>query len=176
MKNWRDLSYLLEGDPRQQHVYEAIMNSRIMKILAAFDPVLTGTYPIGIYVKGSDIDIVCEYTNPEHLTTVLNIAFSTKMNFKIKTKNIRGIETIIARFDHAGFKFEIFGQPTAVEDQYAYRHMLIEDQLLSANGALFRKEIIALKEKGLSTEEAFAFSLGIEGDPYEGLLNYSIEI
>jgi hypothetical protein len=31
---------------------------------------------------------------------------------------------------------------------------------------------MALKEKGLSTEEAFASILNIEGDPYEGLLEY----
>lgn len=172
MKNWQDLSYLLSGEDRQQEVYTAIKSSRIMKFMAAFDPILVGTYPIGIYLEGSDIDIVCEYTNPEHFTSVINIAYSSYPDFEIKTKQIRGVDTIIARFQHAGFLFEIFGQPIAVQEQYAYRHMLIESQLLESNDEIFKKDIISLKEKGLSTEEAFASLLGIEGDPYDGLLNY----
>ena len=87
---------------------------------------------------------------------------------------IRGVESIIARFRFAGFKFEIFGQPTAVEQQYAYRHMIIEDKILSDRGEEFRKEVLILKEKGLSTEEAFAFLLGIDGDPYDGLMRFEV--
>ncbi|RLD33842.1 MAG: hypothetical protein DRI83_08835 [Bacteroidetes bacterium] len=32
--------------------------------------------------------------------------------------------------------------------------------------------MLILKEKGLSTEEAFALLLGIDGDPYENLLKF----
>jgi hypothetical protein len=50
--------------------------------------------------------------------------------------------------------------------------MIIEDNLLREYGTAFREKEIGLKIKGLSTEEAFAFLLGIKGDPYEGLLKY----
>jgi len=173
MKNWRDISYLETGDKRQREVYKAIKNSSVLKYMAAFDPVVTGTYPIGIYLPGSDIDIVCEYINPEHFTTVLEVVFSSEQNFEIKTKKIRGVKSIIARFDFENFLFEIFGQAKPVEQQYAYRHMIIENRILEAKDDQFRKQLIMLKEKGLSTEEAFAFLLNINGDPYDSLLSYS---
>jgi len=170
MRNWHGIDYLKKGDSVQKEVYHAIEHSRLLKTLAAFDPVVVGTYPIGIYLPGSDIDVICQYVNPEHFTTVLEIAFLSKRNFEIKTKMIRGVDSIIARFYFENFLFEIFGQAKPVEQQYAYRHMIIENRILEENDDQFRKKIIKLKEKGLSTEEAFAFLLGIEGDPYEGLL------
>ncbi len=175
MRSYHDIAYLLDGDEKQKEVYAVLQQSRILKFLYAFDPVLAGTYPIGIYLPESDIDIICQYNKPEHFISVLKNAFSGLEGFHIKTKSIREIESIIARFRFAGFKFEVFGQPIPVKEQYAYRHMLIEDNILSAQGAYFRIEVLTLKEKGLSTEEAFAFLLGIEGDPYDGLLEYSIE-
>ena len=175
MKNWHDISYLEKGDSVQKKVYHAIVNSRLMKTLADFDPVLTGTYPIGIYLPESDLDVICQFVNPEHFTTVLEIAFSSKKNFEIKTKEIRGQESIIARFNFENFLFEIFGQLLPVREQYAYRHMLIEARILEENDDAFRSSIVRLKEKGLSTEEAFAFLLKIEGDPYDSLVSYSAE-
>lgn len=172
MKQWYDLSYLLKGDEKQRDVYTAIKDSMLLKLLAAFDPILVGTYPIGIYLEESDIDIICQFFKIEHYESVVLNSFSRLPDFEIKTKMIRGVESMIARFRFDGFKFEIFGQQTAVEEQYAYRHMIIEDMILSERGEGFRKEVLILKEKGLSTEEAFAFLLGIDGDPYDGLLLY----
>ena len=54
--NWRDISYLSSGDKNQKEVFLALSKSRVLKFLAAFDPVLTGTYPIGIYLPDSDLD------------------------------------------------------------------------------------------------------------------------
>jgi len=175
MKNWRDISYLESGDPKQKEVFEAINSSGIFEILAEFDPLLTGTYPIGIYLPGSDIDIICCFEDADAFLERLQSSFSPFHNFKTNTKTIRGVQSIIGRFEHAGFLFEIFGQAIPVEKQYAYRHMLIEYVILSSNDHSFKKMILELKQKGLSTEEAFAVLLGIEGDPYMGLLEYSPE-
>ena len=50
--------------------------------------------------------------------------------------------------------------------------MVIEDYLLRERGEEFRKEIIKLKQSGYKTEPAFCHLLGIDGDPYEGLISY----
>jgi hypothetical protein len=168
--NWRDISYLCKGDEKQKEVFSALSRSKVLRFLAAFDPVLTGTYPIGIYLPGSDLDIVCEYVRPEHFETVLKISFSHYEDFEFHKKTIRGLESQIARFTSDGFRFEVFGQQQAVDDQYAYRHMIREYEILNTKDENFRKQVLALKQKGLSTEEAFASLLGIEGDPYNGLL------
>ncbi len=176
MKNWRDITYLEKGDNVQKKVLSAIVSVRVMELLKAFDPILAGTYPIGIYVPGSDIDIVCNFADDEAFIDKLEQSYASMPAFAIKTKKIRSVKSVIARFLFDGFVFEIFGQAIPTEKQFAYRHMLIEYEILEQNDSRFREEIIYLKQKGLSTEEAFAMKLGIEGDPYTGLLEYFLSI
>lgn len=171
--NWRDPAYLSQGNADQQAVYRALQSSRILDILQGYDPVLVGTYPIGIYLPDSDIDIVCHALPGEAFESRLRDSFGHYHGFFVRKKTIRGEDCIIARFVFSGFLFEVFGQNVPVEKQYAYRHMLIEHRLLTENDSNFRKRIMEQKEKGLSTEEAFCKVLGIPGDPYEGLLNFS---
>lgn len=174
MRNWRDITYLNGGDAVQQKVYAAIQSAAVLDKLKAFDPIVTGTYPIGIYLPASDIDIACEYDKKEQLIELLNNTFGPFTNFSINIKELRGIESIIARFEHSGFLFEIFGQAVPVEEQYSYRHMLIEHKLLESKDSAFRKKILKLKLQGLTTEEAFAELLEIEGNPYDELLKFDI--
>ena len=70
------------------------------------------------------------------------------------------------------FVFEIFGQNLPTEEQNAYRHMIKEHSILLEKGEEFRKQIIALKLRGIKTEPAFADLLGLEGDPYKAILDY----
>lgn len=53
---------------------------------------------------------------------------------------------------------------------YAAIHTCRAMELLSEYDQSFRDQVIRLKEKGFSTEEAFCTLLGIEGDPYIELL------
>jgi hypothetical protein len=170
MINWRDISYLNRGDPTQGKVYVAIREAGVFSKLKPFDPILTGTYPIGIYLPESDIDIACEYDDRQVFICALQESFHHHEGFSINQKTIRGIESIIARFEFKDFLFEIFGQAIPVEEQYSYRHMIKEFELLKSGDEDFRNKIITLKKDGLSTEEAFAKLLGISGDPYLGLL------
>jgi hypothetical protein len=82
---------------------------------------------------------------------------------------IKGTSTIITNFQYGGFEFELFGQPRAVEQQSAYRHMIVENLLLITNPHI-KTEIIRLKEQGFKTEPAFAQVFGLVGDPYNELL------
>ena len=175
IREWKNISYLKKGDSVQRDVYKILLDSRILNILAAFSPVLAGTYPIGIYLPGSDLDIICEYKRPAHFEKVLRESFYHHEAFNFTNKTIRGIESLIARFKVYDYSFEIFGQQQPVEDQFAYRHMLIEHKILLDKGEVFKQKVIALKQKGFSTEEAFAFLLGIEGDPYTELLRLEVQ-
>ena len=58
------------------------------------------------------------------------------------------------------------------KQEYAAIHTCRAMELLSENDQSFRDEIIRLKEKGFSTEEAFCNMLGIKGDPCTGSLNF----
>lgn len=69
-----------------------------------------------------------------------------------------------------GFEVEIFGQTTPTRSQFAYRHMIIEYNLLNKYGEAFRQQIIELKQEGYKTEPAFAIALDLTGNPYLELL------
>jgi hypothetical protein len=170
--NWHDWSYLKSGSRIQQKVFEVLKGSGVMDNLRQYQPVLCGTYPLGINIPGSDLDIVCECNDLTQFEEKLTRYFSKYEDYFSCQKRIRNVETVITRFTFKGYKFEIFGQRIPVDQQYAYRHMIIEHELLKEHGEAFRQQVMALKEKGLSTEEAFASILNIEGDPYEGLLEY----
>ncbi len=89
--------------------------------------------------------------------------------FVLTEVTVKNIPTVISNFRYGGFDFELFAQPVAVENQNAYRHMIIEHHLLLTN-AHVRQEIIFLKERGLKTEPAFAKVFDLVGDPYDELL------
>ena len=168
--DWRDLSYLQRGTGRQKQAYRAIRSSRVHKILRDFSPTLAGTCPIDVDGADSDLDIICHAPDLDAFERRVTTALGAQKNLRIKRKTIRGIFSVIAEFQHAGFTFQLFAQPIPVHAQYAYRHLLVEARVLEIGGDAARKKIRALKERGLKTEPAFAQLLHLVGDPYEALL------
>lgn len=168
--DFTDIAYLQQGNTRQREAYAVLAGNQIMERLQAFDPVLAGTIPIGVDIAGSDLDILCCFTDPLHFSEVIKTCFKQETGFKIRTQAMPGGAAVIAGFVCDAFEIEIFGQQLPVQQQYGYRHMLVEYALLQRFGAPLRQQVIALKQQGYKTEPAFALALGLEGDPYEALL------
>lgn len=170
--NFKSLDYLLHGNDRQRLAFEEMNKLQIFKTLQPFDPVLTGTLPIGIDIPSSDLDIICECVDHNAFAEVLVHEFGSLHNFKISTAYANKLKATICEFEFGSFVFEIFGQNLPTEEQNAYRHMIKEHTILLEKGEEFRKQIIALKLRGIKTEPAFADLLGLEGDPYKAILDY----
>lgn len=164
------ISYLSCGTDMQRAIYSILVKSNIFSVLKDFSPLLAGTYPIGINIVGSDLDIICEVYNKENFINVLTENFSEMKDFRLSLFNNKETETVIANFLIAETEFEIFGQNKPVKMQNAYIHMINEYKVLCRYGNGFREEIIKLKKSGLKTEPAFALLLGLKGDPYEAML------
>jgi hypothetical protein len=73
------------------------------------------------------------------------------------------------------FEIELFGQQVPTTKQMAYRHLIVEHNLLLQHGEIFRQLIIELKKQGCKTEPAFAIALGLKGDPYMELLKFETQ-
>ncbi|RZL46543.1 MAG: DUF4269 domain-containing protein [Pedobacter sp.] len=172
--NFLDISYLKDGNERQKSAYQILINNQIFQKLAPFDPILTGTIPISIDIETSDLDIICYWKSNVDFIISLQKHFEKERDFKCRTAIIDDQETIIANFCKDEFEIEIFGQNIPSLHQNAYRHMLIEHQILKEKGEQFREEIINLKLNGMKTEPAFAKLLNLKGNPYEALLNYYV--
>ncbi|URC14595.1 DUF4269 domain-containing protein [Flavobacterium sp. B183] len=174
MIDFTTIDYLKNGNNRQIQAYEILTQHHILSDIAEFEPILAGTIPIAIDIESSDLDIICYWKNKTKFIEKLHVAFGSKNNYTIRETMIDNRESIIASFRIDFFEFEIFGQNIPTQQQNAYLHMLIEHKILQSKDENFRSKIIQLKQKGYKTEPAFAFLLGLNGDPYAELLKYKI--
>lgn len=166
-----NIGYLTSGNNRQQAAYNLLLKYDVFGILQKFEPILAGTIPINIDIESSDLDIICCFADKDSFRREISGAFSNFESFRLRDTVIDQQETIVANFIVDGWPVEVFGQYIPTRQQNAYRHMIVEYLLLEQYGESFRQEVIELKKQGYKTEPAFAKLLGLNGDPYIGLLN-----
>ncbi len=168
--DFKNIAYLEQGDEVQVKAYKVLKKSHLMTFLAPYAPILVGTIPIGIYTDNSDLDILCYVEDFKLFEDELLQFCGYGLDLLVKHKLVRGVPTVIIEFMLEGLEIQIFGQTVLPNEQYGYRHMMIEAKLLALYGAGFQRLIVDLKKQGVKTEPAFAKLLGLEGDPYESLL------
>ena len=168
--DFKNIAYLRLGNDKQKRAYEVLTKNEVMTCLMEFHPILIGTIPINIDLNNSDLDIICYFSERSNFEKLVIEKFGSAEKFKIWENSSQESLAIVANFFMDGFEIEIFGQNIPSSEQKGYRHMLVEHRLLKERGNEFRRRIIELKKKGYKTEPAFAFELGLKGDPYEALL------
>jgi hypothetical protein len=171
MLHFNNIDYLAKGNHSQQSAFNVLKNFRVMESLTEFTPILVGTVPLQINIAGSDLDIVCSYSDQQHFISTVDKCFSTYVGFTLKNMLIKEEETVLVNFMLGAWPVEVFAQKVPVHQQAGYRHMIVEYNLLLQHGTTLKEEVLKLKEQGLKTEPAFAAALNIKGDPYNGLLN-----
>ncbi len=167
MRDWRNIEYLRNGNDIQKKAYQALTESGILAILRDFDPIVVGTIPINIDIPGSDIDIVCNVLDINAFQTLVRSSFSKYNSFTDRIKEDG--EVFVASFKFNNLEIEIYASDKLSTLQNGYRHMLIEERILSIAGEDFRNKIISLKKNGYKTEPAFGILLKLES-PYQDLL------
>ena len=163
------LEQVIELEKNQQ-IANVLGKSQVLKKLKPYSPLVSGTFPLGLGVENSDVDILISSENFQGSEDVLKSEFSKFENFQIQKTSVLGQETWIAGFQVDQVPFEIFWQKIPSHQQSAHRHLIVEARLLKMFGKDLKKKVLNLKKSGLKTEPAFAEALGIEGDPYEELL------
>lgn len=174
MTDFSNIEYLKNGNQKQRNAFKILTQHKILSNLAEFDPILVGTIPINIDIEKSDLDIICYWKNKANFIEKIMFFFEKEAEFNIREVFINDRDSVVANFKIEDFEIEVFGQNIPTKDQNGYRHMLIENEILQSKGNDFRSEIIKLKQNGYKTEPAFAFLLGLKGDPYTELLEYKI--
>lgn len=171
MNKFDTIEYLKAGNPVQHKAWKVLCEHRVMELLEPFDPVLTGTIPLEIDIPGSDMDIICHWTDIDAFKSALQ-TFSKEEGFRIAESPVNGMQTVMGFFRIGDFPVEVFGQNRPVKQQEAYRHMMIEHFILQQKGDEFKRAVLELKLKGIKTEPAFAMLLDLKGDAYRALLDY----
>lgn len=173
LPDFANITYLQHGSALQQAVFHLLYDNKILYHLKPVRPVLAGTLPLNIFIEGkSDLDILGESDDFKTVEKILRHNFSSYADFFIEDKLVQNQPTLLCRFNVEAFPIEVFVQPIPVNQQYGYRHMVIEHWLLEKHGKPFIKQIMELKRNGIKTEPAFADLLRLKGNPYEALLDF----
>lgn len=170
--NFDNIEYLQNGNRRQRQAYSTLSDNQILPKLKRYDPILVGTIPINIDIENSDLDIICCFADKREFQKSITDNFSNERSFTIREQPNLETFAIVANFILDGFEIEIFGQTIPTKQQFAYRHLIVEHNLLNKYGEIFRQQIIELKRQGHKTEPAFAIALDLTGDPYMELLKF----
>jgi hypothetical protein len=161
---------LLEAEITRTDYKIAVHQLGIMDALAAYDPHIAGTPPLGIQTETSDIDILFCAPHPEVFVADVSKYYAQMSGFRIWQWTSKD-RPVVATFHTYGWDFELFASPLPVAQQSGWRHFEIERRLLSLGGGGFRRAIRTLRQDGLKTEPAFWTALKQEGDAYLGLLS-----
>lgn len=162
-------SYLQTGNYMQREIYRVLNEMKIFEYLIDYSPILVGTYPIDINVEGSDLDIICEVYDFEDFVNRCDNYYSKYEDYKITSSFDGGKQIVVINFIHEGYPIELFGESKSTILQNGYKHMVVEDRIMTLFGSAFKSEVVALKNMGYKTEPAFGKILGLEF-PYKELL------
>jgi hypothetical protein len=138
--------------------------------LADFEPVLAGTFPLGIETPQSDLDILFHAEALEQFSDVVTTVYGDQDEFALRHTEKNDLPTVISNFRVRNIALELFAQPLPTEEQHAYRHMVAEARLLREGGEEALQAIRSLKLDGMKTEPAFGQYFCLPDDPYETLL------
>ena len=148
---------------------EALAESRVLTLLAPFDPRVAGTPPLGLDLPDSDIDVLCFAPDAHTFTDAVWHNFCNEPGFTAK-QQVRAPRPVVASFEAAGWRIELYGPAIPVEQQRGWCHFAVERRLLALGGEDLRTAVVVRRLKGMKTEPAFAAVLKLSGDPYLALL------
>ncbi len=162
----------------QNHdVYQKLVESAILTELRNFNPLVAGTFPLGVHTSSSDVDIIISHPHLQDIREICLKYYSHLPEFQLHTSCILNQDTLVVRFRWNELPMEIFAQTKASFEQNGYRHFIVEERLLKIGGPKFSLKVAALRLEGLKTEPAFTDALGFTTtDPFKtlaGLWNYS---
>jgi hypothetical protein len=153
---------------------EALADSGVLDALAAFDPHVAGTPPLGLDLPGSDIDVLCHAPDADAFCRSAWSGFAGYEDFAMHQWRSGG-RPVIVRFLARGWAFELFASAEPVFEQPGWRHFMVERRLLALGGDRLRNAVMAARRGGLKTEPAFAKILGLSGDPYSAMLAIEVQ-
>jgi hypothetical protein len=156
---------------RKVQASQALRALQVFESLSRYRPTFVGSTPIDIDLDDSDLDIICEAYDLDEFEKHARYVFGNRNNFTAMRVVKYSLPSVLISFFSHSFRIGIFGQAKAIEEQAAYIHMKVEEQLLAIGGEQAREGIKELKRKGFKTEPAFAVYFDLPGDPYQALLD-----
>jgi predicted metalloenzyme YecM len=153
-----------------KNIFNALVESQILTTFKDLNPLVAGTFPLGLSGKDSDLDVLVFSNQLDDLSKRVQNHYRNFKDFSIEVKQKDSQRYLLANFSFGDVPFEIYACDVEPINQRAYRHFLIEERILSMGGVRAYEEVKSLLASGLKTEPAFAKLLGLLDDPYLALL------
>lgn len=121
VKEFTSIEYLVQVSPKAQEVATLLKHHRILELLAPYQPVLTGSIPLGIDIDTSDLDIICCCSDPDLFQQFLIDTFSSHRGFDVEQKMIRkqtGNENRACFCTSAGLEWRPVRSDVTLRDAY----------------------------------------------------------
>ncbi len=164
-----DIAYLKMGSDRQQAAFLAVLELDLFSVLADYDPLLTGTLPLGLDLPDSDLDVICSVQDFAEFHAVMQAMYGWYDEFACESMQIDGMATAVCSFRYNRFRIKISGQPQATREQAAYRRMAATARLLRMAGETALDDVRRLKAAGMATAQAVGAYFQLEGRAEETL-------
>lgn len=158
--------------PQGRRALDVVRRTGVLDALEGYDPVVVGTFPLGLDREGSDVDVLCHADDLPRFVDHATAVFGDHRGFRTHRFVPRdGHEAAVIRFAVDEVPVEVFAQPVPTRDQHGYRHLQVEQRLLELGGDPLTAMLRARRRPGSSVEDAFAEVLGLTGDPFEAVLS-----
>ncbi|MEX1020822.1 MAG: DUF4269 domain-containing protein, partial [Litorilinea sp.] len=189
MDDWSNIAYLQRGGERWQDAYRALMESDIFMVLAAYDPILVGAYPLGLEVSQT-LEIICAAPDLARFRHEMLAFYQDATDFELEpavnlpstdgttdgtisgtaeaTTDNEAIEA--ASFMQNAFTIRVQARALPVEDQPEYRALDVAARLLRMGSDDARRSVQNLVQSGLPLYTAFATYFQLDGDPQPALV------
>lgn len=154
----------------QREVFSALKQLNILKELKTYGPAVVGTFPLGLAMEFSDVDILISSGSLDTIRSKLHQLYGTEKEFKIEDDEVMSQRAITCSFIFEKILFEVFVQETVAYAQSAFLHFNVEERLLKLGGAEFVSRVKEHRRAGLKTEPAFMKALGLDFEPYSHML------
>lgn len=166
---------LKNGSAAQRAAASAVESLGALDTLAAYTPIIAGSFPLDLQTETSDIDVLATATDLPAFLEMAVRAFGEQAAFRGRLAQINSVESVVVNFSYGGHAFEIFAQARPVHEQDGFRHLLAEYRLLQLADLRFFEAVRALRLAGTKTEPAFCVALGVREDPYAYLRKLAVQ-
>ena len=78
-----DIAYLKMGSDRQQAAFITVIELDLFSVLADYDPLLTGTLPLGLDLPDTDLDVICQVEDFAEFGMVMRAMYGYYDEFEI---------------------------------------------------------------------------------------------
>src|SRR5690606_26901372 len=130
LPNFHNISYLKNGSPVQQNLYQILTSEKVFEKLNAFNPVLIGTFPLDITTPESDVDIACHVVDVESFRKIMFSCFGQREAYCFKGEMVRKKVVRIATFKLEGGPLAVYGENARLPDGGGSKHRLTEVDIM----------------------------------------------